>query len=147
MGLFGKSFDEKVGEALEKLRGKFPKAKIAAQVDGELVTLTGQAPDMDTKKAIMISFNGLVETENTLNKITIPQPVEQPKAAGADLAEIAAAAPAAKLHKVVSGDTLSAIAKKYYGSANQYMKIFEANRDILNDPNLIKVGQKLRIPE
>jgi nucleoid-associated protein YgaU len=47
---------------------------------------------------------------------------------------------------VVSGDTLGALAKKYYGKANLYMKIFEANKDQLSNPNLIKVGQKLRIP-
>jgi nucleoid-associated protein YgaU len=49
-------------------------------------------------------------------------------------------------HEVVAGDTLSKIAKQYYGDAGLYMKIFEANRNILKDPNLIKVGQKLRIP-
>jgi nucleoid-associated protein YgaU len=47
---------------------------------------------------------------------------------------------------VQPGDTLSKIAKKYYGDPNLYTQIFEANRDILNDPNLIQVGQKLRIP-
>jgi nucleoid-associated protein YgaU len=49
-------------------------------------------------------------------------------------------------HEVVKGDTLSKIAEKYYGDAGLYKKIFEANRNILKDPNLIKVGQKLRIP-
>ena len=49
-------------------------------------------------------------------------------------------------HEVVAGDTLSKIAKKYYGDPALYPQIFEANRDILKDPNLIKVGQKLRIP-
>jgi nucleoid-associated protein YgaU len=49
-------------------------------------------------------------------------------------------------HEVVAGDTLSKISKQYYGDPGLYMKIFEANRNILKDPNLIKVGQKLRIP-
>lgn len=49
-------------------------------------------------------------------------------------------------HDVVSGDTLSKLAKHYYGDPGLYMKIFEANRDVLKDPNLIKVGQRLRIP-
>lgn len=49
-------------------------------------------------------------------------------------------------HDVVSGDTLSKIAKKYYGDPSLYTKIFEANRDVLKNPDLIKVGQKLRIP-
>jgi LysM repeat protein len=53
----------------------------------------------------------------------------------------------AKIHEVVSGDTLSKIAKKHYGDANKYMKIFDANKDQLSDPNKIKVGQKLKIPE
>ena len=47
---------------------------------------------------------------------------------------------------MVSGDTLGAIAKKYYGKASLYPKIFEANKDILKNPDVIKPGQKLRIP-
>jgi nucleoid-associated protein YgaU len=50
------------------------------------------------------------------------------------------------VHTVVSGDTLSKIAKYYLGDANAYMKIFEANKDTLKDPNMIKVGQQLTIP-
>ena len=46
----------------------------------------------------------------------------------------------------VSGDTLSGLAKKYYGKASLYKKTFEANKDQLTNPDLIKVGQKLRIP-
>jgi nucleoid-associated protein YgaU len=49
-------------------------------------------------------------------------------------------------YTVQSGDTLSAIAQKYLGDANAYPKIFEANRDKLNDPDKIYPGQKLRIP-
>ena len=47
---------------------------------------------------------------------------------------------------VQKGDTLSKIAVEYYGDARLYTKIFEANRDILSDPDKIKPGQKLRIP-
>ncbi|MEZ5064334.1 MAG: LysM peptidoglycan-binding domain-containing protein [bacterium] len=50
------------------------------------------------------------------------------------------------VYEVVGGDTLSKISKKLFGSANRYMEIFEKNRDILKDPNLIKVGQKLKLP-
>lgn len=56
-------------------------------------------------------------------------------------------AAAARIHEVVAGDTLSKIAKQFYGDASKYPKIFEANRDQLSDPNLIKPGQKLKIPE
>lgn len=47
----------------------------------------------------------------------------------------------------MGGDSLSKIAKKFYGDANKYMKIFEANKDQLKDPDKINVGQKLKIPE
>jgi len=53
----------------------------------------------------------------------------------------------AKVYEVVAGDTLSKIAKKHYGDANKYMKIFDANKDQLSDPDKIKVGQKLKIPD
>ena len=56
------------------------------------------------------------------------------------------AASEAKTYTVQAGDTLSKIAKQFYGNANAYMKIFEANRDKLSDPNKIQVGQVLRIP-
>jgi nucleoid-associated protein YgaU len=49
-------------------------------------------------------------------------------------------------YEIVSGDTLSAIAKRYYGKASEYPRIFEANREVIKDPNLIFVGQKIRIP-
>jgi LysM repeat protein len=52
----------------------------------------------------------------------------------------------AKTYTVAAGDTLSKIAKQFYGDANSYMKIFEANKDKLTDPNKIRVGQVLRIP-
>ena len=54
--------------------------------------------------------------------------------------------PYTQIHVVVSGDTLSKIAQKYYGDAALYMQIFEANQDVLRDPNKIFPGQKLRIP-
>lgn len=56
-------------------------------------------------------------------------------------------APAIKHYKVQEGDTLSAIAKKFYDDASKYMVIYEANKELIGaDPNLIKVGQELKIP-
>jgi LysM domain len=52
-----------------------------------------------------------------------------------------------RTYTVAAGDSLSKIAKNIYGNANQYMKIFEANKDKLSDPDKIKVGQELVIPE
>lgn len=51
-----------------------------------------------------------------------------------------------KIHTVQSGETLSSIAKHYYGDANEYRAIFEANKDKLSDPDSIQVGQELVIP-
>jgi nucleoid-associated protein YgaU len=53
---------------------------------------------------------------------------------------------ASQYHDVVRGDTLSAIAKKFYGDANKYPVIFEANKPMLTHPDKIYPGQKLRIP-
>jgi len=54
--------------------------------------------------------------------------------------------PYQQTYVVQKGDTLSKIADDYYGDARLYTKIFEANRDVLTDPNKIRPGQKLRIP-
>jgi nucleoid-associated protein YgaU len=54
--------------------------------------------------------------------------------------------PYTQTHVVQSGDSLSKIAQKYYGDPSMYTQIFEANRDILKDPNKIFPGQKLKIP-
>nr|MBA3806640.1 LysM peptidoglycan-binding domain-containing protein [Acidobacteriota bacterium] len=50
-------------------------------------------------------------------------------------------------YTVKSGDTLSKISKQFYGDSDDYMRIFYANRETLNDPNKIQVGQKLNIPK
>jgi nucleoid-associated protein YgaU len=55
--------------------------------------------------------------------------------------------PKEQTYTVAAGDSLSKIAKHFYGNANEYMKIFEANKNVLSDPNTIKVGQELVIPE
>lgn len=49
-------------------------------------------------------------------------------------------------YEVKKGDSLSKIAEQYYGDKMLYPRIFEANKDVLKDPNKIKPGQKLRIP-
>jgi len=155
MGLFGKSLEEKAAEAVKSLRGSIKGLKsLDAVVEGKTVTLTGEADDIEAKGKAMAEFNKLVETENTFNKIRIaqaPVPAAPTPAAGAVVTGGAPAATAAgsapKVHVVEKGDTLGAIAKRYYGKAGAYMKIFEANKDILTDPDKIKPGQKLRIPD
>jgi len=56
------------------------------------------------------------------------------------------AAPAERSYTVQDGDNLSAIAEHFYGSPNEWNRIYEANRDVLDDPDLIQPGQTLRIP-
>lgn len=145
MGLFGKSFDVKVNEAITAVSGMNLGVRgLRAAVDGKVVTLEGEVDSFEAKGKVVQAFNNLVETDNTLNKLTIVGPA--PAAAKPNLPGPAAAAAEEQVHLVVAGDTLSALAQKYYGKASLYMKIFEANKDILKDPNLIKIGQKLRIP-
>lgn len=145
MGLFGKSFDEKVSQALDEVRSlRLGVTGLEARVDGKVVTLTGTVPDMAAKTRVMQEFNKRVETDNTVNQLRVLQP---PAAKPAEAPLPAAPAPDEAWHEVVSGDTLSGLAKKYYGKGGLYMKIFEANKDQLSDPNLIKIGQKLRIPK
>ncbi|MBL8112595.1 MAG: LysM peptidoglycan-binding domain-containing protein [Acidobacteria bacterium] len=115
---------------------------------------------MALKNAVMQAFNELVETHQTFNLIRVeaaPAAAAGPQVPSAgSLTDVtrpviidpapAPPEPTERIHEVVKGDTLSALAKKYLGNANLYMKIFEANRDTLTDPNLIKPGQRLRIP-
>ena len=54
--------------------------------------------------------------------------------------------PGMRTYKVKAGDTLSKISKEFYGSPNEYMKIFDANKDQLTNPDNIRVGQELKIP-
>jgi nucleoid-associated protein YgaU len=57
-----------------------------------------------------------------------------------------AAPPKVESYTVEKGDSLSKIAKRIYGDANEWKKIFEANRDQIRDPDLIHPGQVLKIP-
>jgi uncharacterized protein YidB (DUF937 family) len=71
-----------------------------------------------------------------------PEPSQQVEAPH----EAEATGAATQTYTVQSGDTLSAIAQQFYGNASDYMRIFEANRDKLDNPNLIQPGQELLIP-
>ena len=110
----------------------------------------GSAQEKDGK----LHFVGSVKTEAEKNEIwsaikTIPSwqndVVADIKVTGGGAAAPAAAA-AGKTYTVKSGDTLSGIAKAQLGNAGDYMKIFEANKDQLSDPDKIKPGQVLKIP-
>ncbi len=93
------------------------------------VSVYGVAPDQATKEKIVISAGNVAG----VGKVN-------------DMLSVDKSAPEAEYYTVVSGDTLSKISKQFYGDANQYQKIFEANKPMLSDPDKIYPGQKLRIP-
>ena len=102
------------------------------QYDGatQTVTVSGVAPDQATKEKIVLCCGNVQGVAKVNDLLTVAQPADE-----------------SRYYTVVKGDTLSGIAKKEYGNANQYMKIFEANKDKLTDPNKINVGQELVIPD
>lgn len=74
-------------------------------------------------------------------------PDTSPKADFSDVqSQVSSTADAATTYTVVAGDNLSKIAKHFYGNANAWKRIFDANRDQLTDPDRIQPGQMLKIP-
>lgn len=93
------------------------------------VTVQGAAPTQAAKEKVTLCCGNVANVQSVDNLMTVTNPE-----------------PEAQYHDVVRGDTLSAIAKKYYGDANKYPAIFEANKPMLSSPDKIYPGQKLRIP-
>ena len=75
------------------------------------------------------------------------QTAARPKADFSNVQAGSSQAPKEEIYVVVAGDSLSKIAKKSYGDANQWKRIFEANRDQIKNPDLIQPGWKLKIPK
>jgi len=140
--MFGKSFDDKVAEAITAIKAmNLGIDHLGAEVHGKVVTLTGEAPSRDVATLAMEKLDEMVSPDNIVNAIKVEKPAPKPEPAAAhEAAEVT-------IHEVVAGDTLSGLAQKYYGNGGAYMKIFDANRDILDNPDMIKVGQKLKIPK
>jgi nucleoid-associated protein YgaU len=119
---------DKYAHAIQTAKGKFH----------------GNAEEREGK----LYFKGTVATDQERNELwtaikTVP---DWQSEVVADIKVTGGAAAAAKTYTVQPGDTLSKIAKDHLGSANAYMKIFEANKDQLTDPDKIKPGQVLKIP-
>jgi len=93
------------------------------------VTVSGEAPDQATREKIVLCCGNVQGVAQVHDDMTV--------AGGGD---------ESTYRTVKSGDTLSQIAKEAYGNANAYMKIFEANKPMLKDPDRIYPGQVLRIP-
>ena len=111
--------------------------------------MDGSAQERDGK----LHFNGTVTSEAEKNAIwdaikTVPDWRNDVVADVKVVPKAGVAAPVTsmKTYTVKAGDTLSAIAREYLGDAKAYMRIFEANKDQLTDPDKIKPGQVLKIP-
>jgi LysM repeat protein len=145
--MFGKSFEAKVNEAVTEMKAmNLGVTNLGVQVRDKVVTLTGEAPSRDVANMAMQKLDEMVSPANIINSIKVDKPAPAPVKEPEPMTEAESESPTERYHMVSAGDTLGHIAQKYYGNAGEYTKIFEANRDILDDPNLIKVGQKLKIP-
>ncbi len=92
------------------------------------------------------TVSGTTETQAEKEKVVLAVGNVNGVAQVDDRIQVVTPQPEAKFHTVVRGDTLSKIAKTYYGNAMKYPVIFEANKPMLTDPDKIYPGQVLRIP-
>ena len=123
----------KAGKAIESYIGAqnlgVSDVQVAFEGPEGKVTVKGTAPTQAVKEKVTLCCGNVASVTSVDNLMTVTNPE-----------------PEAQYHDVVRGDTLSAIAKKFYGDANKYPVIFEANKPMLNHPDKIYPGQKLRIP-
>lgn len=118
----------------DKLKAELTKHGLDAQdldvqVEGDTVKVKGKALNQEQKEKMVLAL-GNVEGVGKVDE-TI---------------DVAEQAPEAQFYTVKKGDTLSAISKQFYGDANKYNIIFEANKPMLSHPDKIYPGQSLRIP-
>ena len=105
---------------------------LKVEVADGVAKIKGKAKDKSAwEKAILMAGNVL-----GINKVNADE-LEAPDAEG----------PATEYYVVQKGDSLWKIASKHYGSGAKYTEIFEANREVIKDPDLIYPGQKIRIPK
>ena len=95
----------------------------------DLATIKGQVQSQADREKIVLAVGNICHVAQVDDQMTVATPE-----------------PESKFYTVKSGDTLSKISKEFYGDANQYNKIFEANRPLLKDADDIFPGQVLRIP-
>lgn len=93
------------------------------------VSVFGVAPDQATREKIVLCCGNVAGVAKVNDMMSVDR-----------------SAPEGKFYTVVSGDTLSKISKQFYGDANKYTAIFEANKPMLSSPDRIYPGQNLRIP-
>lgn len=114
-------------EHVKSLGLKYKTIKIILK--GDDVTVEGEVDAQEDAEKIILAIGNVNGVDVVDNQMTVIEPK-----------------PEAQYHTVEKGEWLSKIAKKYYGDANKYTVIFEANKPMLKDPDLIYPGQVLRIP-
>ena len=112
------------------------------EMQGTKLLLRAEAPSADVKNAV---WDEIKRVDPTYADLAADISVSAGAAAGQGGPAGSVSAPAGS-YTVKKGDTLSKISKQFYGDANAYKKIFDANRDQLKDPDKIQPGQVLRIP-
>jgi nucleoid-associated protein YgaU len=103
--------------------------KVTFDASSSTVHVSGTAQDQATKEKVILCCGNITGVEKVTDDLSVKE-----------------SAPEAQYHVVAKGDTLSAIAKKYYGDASRYPEIFDANKPMLKHPDKIYPGQSLRIP-
>jgi nucleoid-associated protein YgaU len=109
-------------------------------MEGDKLLIRASAPSADLKNRVWDQIK-LVDPSFSDLSADIQAPAAAAAAAGG-----APSTAAARTYTVQPGDSLSKISKQFYGDANKYMKIFEANKDKLSDPDKVRVGTELVIP-
>ncbi len=128
------SFEElktKYQSVLKVVQGKHVRMA-NLHMENDKLLMRGTAPSLEAANAV---WDEIKRVNPRLDDVSADFPVDAN-----------AAAATAQLYTVQPGDTLSKISKHFYGNAGDYMKIFNANRDTLKDPNKIQPGQELKIP-
>lgn len=108
-------------------------------MEGEKLLIRASAPSADLKNRVWDQIKLVDPTYADLIA-----DIQAPAAAAAAVG--GPSTPAARSYTVQPGDTLSKISKQFYGDSNMYMKIFDANKDKLSDPDKIRAGMDLLIP-
>ena len=141
--------DEAVGKSKELSEQNNPGVTdLGVEFDNGIVGLSGTCDSVAAmQKCALIAGNVQGVADVYTNKMVIKTPpVSQESAQAPEAAEAEAPEPKIELYVIESGDALGKIAQKYYGKASAYMRIFEANREVIEDPDKIFVGQTIRIP-
>ncbi|HEV7473901.1 MAG TPA: LysM peptidoglycan-binding domain-containing protein [Pyrinomonadaceae bacterium] len=105
--------------------------------------IKGSAPSEDAKNKF---WDQIKLVNPNADDVTAEINVDSSRAMGAAAGAAGGQTESGQTYEIKSGDTLSKISKHFYGNANEYMRIFYANRDQLSDPDKIQAGQKLMIP-